>query len=114
MLIRPIVLLLILAMASSCGGSKHSGSKNLAPGTWQATPIIIDGDSKDWPSPYPNYDSKAMIAYASSNDAQNLYITMQTGDELALMKILKQGMTVSIDTGGSKDATFQINYPLSN
>jgi hypothetical protein len=98
----------------SCHSSKHSGSKDVLPGTWQAQPVVIDGDSKDWPSPYPNYDSKAMVAYATSNDKYNLYITMETGDELTQVKILKQGMTVSIDTSGKKDAQLSINYPLEN
>ncbi|GAA4464861.1 hypothetical protein GCM10023093_16050 [Nemorincola caseinilytica] len=84
------------------------------PGTWQAQPIKIDGDCTDWPSPYPNYDAKAMVAYATSNDAENLYVTIQTGDPLTQIKILKQGMAVMIDTGGRKDASFVINYPLQN
>lgn len=84
------------------------------PGTWQSAPVVVDGDNKEWPSPYPNYDSKGKIGYATSNDGSYLYITMQTGDELTEMKILKAGMTVSIDTGGKKNATFNINYPLQN
>src|SRR5580658_13617 len=91
-----IASLTLLIFCSSCGGSKHKKSKDFMPGTWQATPITIDGDSKDWPSPYPNFDSKAKIAYATSNDKQFLYITMQTGDEMTQTKILKQGMIVSI------------------
>ena len=109
------VLLSAWALSISCGSAKHAkGSKNLMPGTWQSTPIAIDGDSKDWPSPYPNYDAKSMVGYATSNDRQNLYITMQTGDLLTQMKILKQGMTVTIDTNGKKDGQFNINYPLEN
>ena len=84
------------------------------PGTWQTTPIAIDGDSKDWPSPYPNYDAKSMVAYATSNDRQYLYITMETGDEMTQMKILKQGMTIMIDTDGGKNPQLKINYPLQN
>jgi len=101
-------------MVISCGGSRHSKKPVALPGTWQPSPIAIDGDSKDWPSPYPNYDSKAMVAYATSNDKENLYITMETGDEITQVKILKQGMTVSIDTSGKKDPQFNINYPLQN
>jgi hypothetical protein len=105
----------IAVMFSSCNISKHSGkSHDAMPGTWQSQPIVIDGDSKDWPSPYPNYDAKAMVAYATSNDKRNLYITMETGDEMTQMKILKQGMAVSIDTNGKKDAQFTISYPLQN
>ncbi len=109
--IVPVVFLFSL----SCNSSKHSGkSKDAMPGTWQSTPISIDGDSKDWPSPYPNFDAKAEIAYATSNDKENLYITMETGDEMTQMKILKQGMIVSIDTSGGKNADFHINFPLPN
>jgi hypothetical protein len=104
----------LFILCFSCAGSKHSGAKDTLPGTWQAQPIVIDGDSKDWPSPYPNYDAKAMVAYATSNDKQNLYITMETGDELTQMKILKQGMDVIIDTNGKKDGQLSINYPLEN
>src|ERR1043165_9727738 len=99
----------------SCSSAKH-GRRNsdVVPGTWQTSPIVIDGDSKDWPSPYPNYDSKAMVAYATSNDRNNLYITMQTGDDLTQLNALRQRIIVSLDTGGGKTATFHINYPLLN
>ena len=108
-----ITILLIFSL--SCSSSKHSRkSQNTMPGTWQEGVITIDGDSKDWPSPYPNFDAKAKVAYATSNDKQYLYVTMETGDEMTQMKILKQGMTVSIDTSGGKDASFHINYPLPN
>lgn len=104
-----------LLLFVSCGGARHTAKSSAAlPGTWQSQPIVIDGDSKDWPSPYPNYDAKAKVAYATSNDRENLYITMETGDEMTQIKILKQGMTVSIDTGGHKSADFNINYPLQN
>lgn len=113
--VNSIAIAFVLTGFLSCGSAHHSGgSKSVVPGTWQSTPIVIDGDSKDWPSPYPNYDAKAMVAYSTSNDAQNLYITMETGDEMTQMKILKQGMTVSIDTNGKKDPQFNINYPLQN
>lgn len=118
MLSRNIKVHSILGAAAclllSCGGTKHGRSVTVMPGTWQATPIEINGDCTDWPSPYPNYDAKSMVAYATSNDGENLYITMQTGDPLTQIKILKQGMTVSVDTGGKKETPFNINYPLQN
>jgi hypothetical protein len=98
----------------SCGAGKHNGSTASLPGTWQPTPIVIDGDNKDWPSPYPNYDAQSMVAYATSNDARNLYVTMETGDEMTQIKILKRGLTLSIDTTGKKSPQFEINYPLPN
>lgn len=100
--------------ALSCSSLKRSGKNTAVPGVWQATPIVVDGDCTDWPSPYPNYDAKAKVAYATSNDRENLYITLQTGDPLTQIKILKQGLTVSIDTSGRKDPAFNINFPLQN
>lgn len=108
-------LLCALATMASCSSTKKGGKSGTAvPGTWQAEPIRVDGDCTDWPSPYPNYDAKAKVAYATSNDAENLYITVQTGDPLTQIKMLKQGLSVAIDTSGHKDASFVINYPLQN
>ena len=108
-------LLCALATMASCGSAKKGGKSGASvAGTWQTEPIKIDGDCTDWPSPYPNYDAKAKVAYATSNDAEHLYITIQTGDPLTQIKMLKQGLSVAIDTGGRKDASFIINYPLQN
>ena len=109
-----IIICSSLLAFAACKSLKKVGKQEVLPGTWQTTPIAIDGDNKDWPSPYPNYDSKAKIAYATSNDRKYLYITMESGDELTQMKMLRAGMTVSIDTGGNKEAEFKVNYPLEN
>ena len=79
---------------------------------WQAEPITIDGSNKDWPSPYPEYDDKAMLGYAVSNDKDNLYITVETGDPATQLKILREGLTVWIDKKGEKDEITGINYPI--
>lgn len=97
----------------SCGGLHHGKDKKM-PGTWQATPIVIDGRADDWPSPYPLYDSKSLIGYATSNDKNYLYITLETGDEYVQTKILKQGLTVWIDTTGKKEQTMGIHFPLQD
>ena len=108
---RLLQVFFIIALAA-CGSSKHASTTKL-PGTWQAQPIAVDGDSKDWPSPYPSYDAKAKVGYAMSNDKDNLYITMETGDAMTQIKMLRSGMTVWIDTGGGKNQAMAINYPLA-
>jgi len=106
------VLVIGAVVLPSCHSSKHAGDKDKLPAVWQATPIVIDGDSKDWPSPYPTYDSKAMIAYATSNDDKYLYITVESGDDLTQLKLAEAGMVVYIDTGGGKAMECDIHYPL--
>jgi len=95
----------------SCSSSKHSKTKRL-PGNWQVSPITIDGSDKDWPSPYPEYDEKAMLGYAVSNDNENIYITVETGDPATQLKILREGLTVWIDRKGEKEEVTAINYPI--
>ncbi len=95
----------------SCSSSKHSGTKKI-PGTWQSEPIVIDGSNKDWPSPYPEYDDKAQLGYAVSNDKDNLYITVETGDPATQLKILRNGLTVWIDKAGERNEETAINYPI--
>lgn len=113
---KSVIVISAAMLLQACGATKGGGNVNsaLAEGMWQEKPVIVDGDCKDWPSPYPNYDSKAKIAYATSNDAQYLYITMQTGDDLTQLKILRAGMTVSIDTSGKKNGGLDINYPQAS
>jgi hypothetical protein len=111
-IVKSTILALLVCSLLACGGSRHSHKS--MPGVWQAQPINIDGNSSDWPSPYPNYDAKALVAYATSNDRDFLYITMETGDDLTQLKMLKNGMTVYIDTGGGKDLSVAIRYPLQD
>jgi hypothetical protein len=104
-------MFLVPFLLLSCSNSKYAGIKRV-PGTWQATPVIIDGSNKDWPSPYPEYDEKAQLGYAVSNDKDNLYITVETGDPATQLKILRNGLTVWIDKTGEKNEETAINYPI--
>jgi hypothetical protein len=110
--VRLLVLLpLLILMFISCNTTKHNKTKRIA-GTWQATPIIVDGKNTDWPSPYPFYDDKAMLGYSVSNDKENLYITVETGDLATQLKILRNGLTVWIDRKGGQDEQVAINFPI--
>jgi hypothetical protein len=95
---------------TACKTSKHSAHR--LPGVWQGTPITIDGSNKDWPSPYPEYDEKASLGYAVSNDKDYLFITVETGDPATQLKILREGLTVWIDRTGEKSEETAINFPI--
>ncbi|HXS37183.1 MAG TPA: hypothetical protein VN721_10820 [Flavipsychrobacter sp.] len=109
-----VLLFISLAFITSCGSSKHASSSKKLQGTWQSTPIVVDGNSNDWPSPYPAYDAKAMIGYAMSNDKSYLYLTVETGDEKTQMKILRGGLIVWIDTTDGKNQDISIAFPLQS
>ena len=106
--IVPAVALFFLA---SCSSSKKSANnKNV----YVDTAIVVDGDNKEWPTPYPYYDEKAGIGYDISNDKDNLYITVKTADEKVQVKMLRGGVNVWIDTKGEKNLITAINYPLEH
>jgi hypothetical protein len=110
-IMRKILFLTPVLLFAACSGSRHSHIKRL-PGTWQESKVTIDGSNKDWPSPYPEYDDKAALGYCVSNDRENLYITVETGDPATQLKIIRNGLTVWIDkTGGREEAT-AINFPI--
>jgi hypothetical protein len=95
----------------SCGTSKKATPQRL-PGNWQPVPIIVDGKNNDWPTPHPDYDEKAMLGYAVSNDKDNLYIIVETGDLATQLKILQGGLTVWIDRKAEKNEETAINFPI--
>ncbi|MEI8278868.1 MAG: hypothetical protein WCG87_03835 [Bacteroidota bacterium] len=107
-----IFALFTIFIVASCSSSKHSHKQvKRLPGKWQATPIVVDGNNKDWPNVYPFQDDKAMISYAITNDKDNLYITMMTGDQLTAMKILQEGFLLWVDKTGSKEQETAICFP---
>lgn len=106
-----ILPIAVIISFSSCSSTKSTGTAIKAE-PWQETPIVIDGQNADWPNPYPSYDEKSKISYATSNDGENLYISMQTGDEATAMKILRAGMTLYIDPSGGRDQSISVQYPM--
>lgn len=106
-------IIFLLVILVSCHTAKQTTKPSL-PGNWPARPIVVDGYNRDWPSPYPFTDDKSMISYAMSNDASNLYITVETNDPKTQLKILDAGMTIWIDTSGAQAMKTGINYPAAN
>lgn len=100
-----------MIFVDACSVAGHKGTKKIV-GVWAVEPIVIDGSSNDWHTPYPNYDDKAMLGYAVSNDSENLYITVETGDAATQLKILEGGLTVWIDKSGTEKEVTAINYPI--
>ncbi len=106
-----IVMLFVLLLMMQDVAAKNKGTKKV-PGVWQEQPITIDGNSTDWKTPYPYYDEDAMLGYSISNDSENLYITVETGDAATQMKILEGGLTVWVDKTGKQDEVTAINFPI--
>jgi hypothetical protein len=80
---------------------------------WAATEIKADGNIKEWPQPLHYYDSDTKLFFAFANDDKNIYICLQTNDDVTQAKIMRAGMSVTISAkaGGKHKAT--IDFPLA-
>ena len=75
--------------------------------------IAIDGDVKEWGDSLRYYNVEKQVNYALANDKDNLYIAVRINDRREQNKILKSGLTISIDPKGKKKETFSITFPLN-
>jgi hypothetical protein len=98
----------------SCNTEKHGHKSTKLPGNWQATPVVADGRQNEWPSPLPYNNNKAMISYDISNDKDNLYVIVVSGDAATELKILRKGIVVWIDKNGTQEEKTSICYPSDN
>ena len=75
--------------------------------------IAIDGDIKEWGDSLRYYNTEKQINYAIANDKDNLYVAVRIEDRREQNKILKAGITFSIDPKGKKKETYSITFPLN-
>jgi len=75
--------------------------------------IAIDGDIKEWGDSLRYYNTEKHINYAIANTKDTLYIAIRVNDRLSQMRILRAGLTISIDTKGKKKETFSVTFPVS-
>jgi hypothetical protein len=109
------IALCFFILWTSCSSERKSHkSSERVHGTWQATQIVADGKRNDWPANYPFENNKALVSYDITNDRDNLYIILETGDQATELKILRKGLVVWIDKTGNKDQTTSICFPSDN
>lgn len=75
--------------------------------------MVIDGDIKKWGDSLRFYNAEKKINYALANDKDNLYMAIKINDRLDQIKILRAGLTFSIDPKGKKKDASGITFPLT-
>ena len=74
--------------------------------------IKIDGNATEWNNKFQAYNRATGIFYTLANDNDNLYLAVQATDQLIIRKIMNGGITLKIDTGGKKNSSVTISYPV--
>ncbi len=76
--------------------------------------IVIDGDVKEWGDSLRYYNPERQLNYSLANDKDNLYMAIRINDRSEQIRILRAGLTLSIDTRGKKKESFSITFPVGD
>lgn len=76
--------------------------------------IAIDGDLKDWGDSLRYYNQDKQLNYGLANDQDNLYMAIRINDRSEQIRVLRAGLTLSIDTRGKKKETFTMTFPVGD
>ncbi len=76
--------------------------------------IVIDGDLKEWGDSLRYYNQDKQLNYALANDQDNLYMAIRINDRSEQIRVLRAGLTLSIDTRGKKKETFTMTFPVGD
>jgi hypothetical protein len=107
---RPFLISIIMLTAFSlCNAQSQPAQAKL-----QAPPanIIIDGDIKEWGDSLRYYNAEKKINYSLANNKDTLYMAIRTNDRTEQERILRAGLTFSIDTKGKKKESYSLTFPL--
>ncbi|MCC8423367.1 hypothetical protein [Mucilaginibacter sp. UR6-11] len=84
------------------------------PGLRAPINIKIDGKLTEWNNKLKEYSNHTQFYYAISNDDRYLYLTVQATDDFIINRILKGGITLTINKSGTKKDPdgIHISYPI--
>ena len=99
-----LILVLVVGICNAQDGGKlQAPPKN----------VIIDGDIKEWGDSLRYYNTAKHLNFALANSKDTLYMAIRTNDRSEQTRILKAGITLSIDTKGKKKEEYSITFPVS-
>lgn len=80
---------------------------------WVPANIKIDGQATEWPKPLQFYNNDTKLFYTIANDKDTLYVIVSVPDRQSQMKIMKSGLTVSVNPSGKKKGGASLTFPLT-
>lgn len=104
-LIYGVVAILIFILPSC--------SPKIQTARWQNKKFTADGKPDEWNETFTYYDSNHKLSFDISNDREKVYIILKTIDQSLQAKIMKNGVTISLQPKIKKQSAAQLKYPLS-
>lgn len=100
-----IFMVYLLAGFTACNTVSNVSS------IYRDKPLMIDGKLDEWKQDV-NYDRSSKLHYSVTHDDENIYVGLMVKDDMVQRKILMFGMTLWIDTTGSKEKLKGVRYPI--
>jgi hypothetical protein len=104
------ITIIVSLCAALCFSSVSSAQDAMS--VWTASPIVVDGHLKDWPSFFRFYISGAKLQFDFYNDSANLYLCVKAVDAAAQARIMHTGLDIWFDPLGKKKHTEGITFPM--
>jgi len=106
----PYLAFSVVIQLSAANLSKAQTTSSLA-----APPqnISVDGSAKEWGDSLRYYNTEKHINYSLANTKDTLYMAVRVIDRSEQTRILRAGITFSINTKGKKKETYSITFPLA-
>ena len=99
-----VLFALTILLISSCKGYKLDSE-------WRDREIKIDGDDREWDESRFHIDNEGIVA-SVMNDEEFLYLCIYTKEKSLSQKILRQGLTLWLNSKAKQDKDLGIRYPL--
>ncbi len=101
-------LLLSVAAGTFAQSGQHDSKMAPAPGK-----IIIDGNINDWGDSLRYYNPDKKLNYTLANDNQNLYLAIRFNDRTEQERIMRAGLTWSVNPKGKKKDAYSLTFPVA-
>lgn len=82
------------------------------PNKWAPENIHIDGQATEWPKPLQFYNNDTKLFYTIANNKDTLFLIVSVPDKISQQRILRSGLSVSINPTGKKKGGAMITFPL--
>ncbi|MBC9928737.1 hypothetical protein [Chitinophaga qingshengii] len=93
-------------------GQVNVNAQDSEPNKWAPEHISIDGQATEWPKPLQFYNNDTKLFYTIANNKDTLFMIVSSPDQASQRRILRSGLSVSINATGKKKGGAMITFPL--
>lgn len=81
-------------------------------GSFQSSPILVDGNAIDWELPLRFGSEKEALRYSITNDNENIYVCVASDFMPTQIRMLRAGIAIYVDVKGKEGKSMGVNFPF--